>query len=227
MNISEQDYKKHSGLIQKALVELKNPSQSMTETYLKVFTFKKDDLENLLVARVAIGHPGNPDLSVVYFAGEHYRLFFAVYFKNDSICGVDIQSGHQVDLTATSKSLNSSELIHYVPNLNIVTEWSKGDQCKNRDIKYKFSRISIDPNPNNAFDFEDKLNLLLDHLEQNPDGVRQLVEKSDYAAISVCKYHYIASYNAPSLSVQAMKRLSLLNLSVDVSLYVTGEAFTE
>lgn len=70
-------------------------------------------------------------------------------------------------------------------NLMPTEFWNKGDLKKNGKSKYVFSNLKILPNPE-PDEFEDKLKKLLDFLEQDKNGIKQLaVSANGYIQVAM------------------------------------------
>ena len=92
--------------------------------------------------------------------------------------------------------------------LQPLTGWSKGDFRPNKKSKYDFSRISFEPNKNEAYGLEEKLHELLEELDKNRKEVINLSKQTN-AFISVCKNQYISANAGIHLNLKTIKRLSV------------------
>ena len=212
---------KEKQYIDKALEELKVQSFETTKQYLAVINLFKEG-KNPIPARINLKHTEN--LVAIYFEVPEERFFFVVNLTKDpniEVQGVWVQSGHRVYLTATSESLSYSQLASFL-KLQPLTGWSIGDLRPSGNTHHTFSRISFEPNPMEAYDLEEKLNELLDELEQDKEGLKKLIENSN-AYISVCRYQYVSENAGLHLDQKTIHRLSNLNLSIDVDAYIVGE----
>jgi len=125
-----------------------------------------------------------------------------------------------VYLTATSKKLTYKELSK---NLSLLplSGWSKEDIRKQDQREYKFSRVSYEPNENEAYGLEEKLIELLIELEKDTKGVRSLSKVAD-TSISICKNQYISANTAICFNKDIINRLNNLNLEIDIDTYICG-----
>ena len=163
---------------------------------------------------------------IAYLPVQDERFYFTACIdtKNNTFNGLNTESYNQVYFTATSEELSEIEL-STMTKLNPTKGWSKGDLRKNGKSKHTFSRISIEPNPE-PDEFEDKLHKLLDYLEQDKEGILQLVNKAE-AWIGVhMKIHngngMIGGIHLDDISIQ---RMAALGLSIDFDMYVGGNMF--
>ncbi|MBT1451031.1 DUF4279 domain-containing protein [Glaciecola sp. XM2] len=203
-----------------AVQELSKPTLEVTKQYLQAMEV---ELENEVprVARVDFHHTS--ESIAVYFYIKEERFFIVVNLSkgnNSEVEWVWIESGHRVYLTATSESLGYEELANYLP-YDSLTGWSKGDLHMNGRRAYKFTRVSYEPNVNEAYGLEEKLLELLMDLEKSSGAIHKLVENSK-AYISICRHQYISANAGIHLDLNILHRLSSLNLELDVDTYITG-----
>lgn len=88
-----------------------------------------------------------------------------------------------------------------------------------------FYKIVPNPEPD---DFEDKLIKLLDYLEQDKEGIKELVEKANgYIQIAMDLHNANGMIGGANLSADSIRRMSNLGLAIDFDLYVAGNSFKE
>ena len=211
--------------IDKAIEEILNPAFAVTKQYLEVnqveFESGKPKVE-----RVDLDYAEN--LATVYFPFKDERYFLQINLERTPEIKVDfvyIESGNRTYFTATSDTLTFEELskgLIFQP----LTGWSKGDLRKNGKSQHNFSRVSYEPFTSEAYEMERQLDLLLTELEKNIEGVNQLTEKAT-AYISVCKHQYVSGNAGVHFDIEIIKRLSKLNLSVDIDTYIVGNPLKE
>lgn len=209
--------------IERAIEELLHPEWTTTKQHLEVMELQ---ITNGLpeVARVNIAD----DVVNVYFKVKEERFFFVVNVtpgQNLEIDGTWVESGHRVYLTAVSEQLNFHELSKYL-KLQPLTGWSKGDLKQGRALPYKFSRVSFEPNTNEAYDLRKKLTELLTELEKDEKGILDLVANSD-AYISVCKHQYVNGNAGIHFDIDTINRLQKLKLPIDIDTYIRGKEFKD
>jgi hypothetical protein len=204
-----------------AIDELNNPTFEVTKQYLDVMEL---ELDNGIpkVARVD-NHLSNDSVAIYFFIKDE-RFFLVVNLSKTSLPEVEwvwVENGHRVYLTATSDELTHKELSGYTL-FHPLSGWSKGDIRKPSQSVYKFSRVSYEPNKNEAFDLEDKLLELLIELEIDKKEIIELSKNSN-AYISICRHQYISGNAGIHFDLEIIKRLNELNLEVDIDTYISGK----
>ncbi len=206
--------------INKAINEIINPKFALTKQYLAVnevvFEDGKPKVED-------VDLDFSEDLVAVYFQIKNQEYFLQINVTKASkskVNFVQIENGYTAYLTATSETLTFDELSKML-NINNVTGWSKGDSRKNFKSKYEFSRLVFNFSTNKGYSFEKLLNALLTELEKHSENIIQLTEKTE-TYISICKYQYISGNAGFHFDKETIKRLSKLNLSLDIDTYIVG-----
>ena len=174
------------------------------------------------IARMDMDHSSNS--VAVYFHISDEDFFIVVNISKDGKPEVEwvwIESGHRVYLTATSDTLAYEELASYLP-YDSLTGWSKGDLNRGGKRVHKFTRVSYEPNVNEAYSLEGKLLELLLDIEKIPEAVHSLVGNSN-AYISICKHQYVSANTGIHLGLDILHRLSALNLELDIDTYISGK----
>lgn len=213
--------KKENQYIEKAIEEILNPKFETTKQYLEVC---KIEMENgkPKVARINTDYFENK--AAVYIQVKNERYFIEIQLTKEpeiEVESVYTESAHKVYLTATSEKLTFEELSEYISKFEPLTGWSKGDFRKNGKSKYDFSRVNFEPIKNEAYGLDEKLELLLDKLEKDVEGVLKLSENSN-AIISVCRHQYISGNAGVGFEIETIKRLNKLNLGIDIDTYIIG-----
>ena len=203
-----------------AIQELGEPTFEVTKQYLQVMEVELEN-EAPRVARVNLDHTS--ESIAVYFYVKQEGFYIVVNLSkgnNPEVEWVWMESGHRVYLTATSETLGHDALSSYLP-YDSLTGWSKGDLQKNGKRVYKFTRVSYEPNVNEAYGLEEKLLELLIDIEKSSGAIHELVENS-IAYISICRHQYISANTGIHLDLDILRRLSKLNLELDIDTYITG-----
>lgn len=213
--------KKENQYIEKAIEEILNPKFETTKQYLEVCEI---EMENGMpkVARIDENYFENK--IVVYIEVKDERYFIEIHLTKEPEIEVEFvctESGHRVYLTATSEKLSFIGLSKFISKFEPLTGWSKGDFRKNGKLKYNFSRVSFEPIKNEAYRLNKKLEFLLDKLEKDVEGVRELTENSN-AIISVCRHQYISGNAGVGFEIETINRLNKLNLGIDIDTYIIG-----
>ncbi len=208
-----------------AIEELLNPELGTTKQYLEVCELEYEDGQPKVsrVNRNLLEHWVD-----VYFRVKVARYYIVVHLKTDpeiEVYAVWAESGHMVYLSAVSEKLTFDELASFT-RLTPSGGWSIGARKQFKNSERDFSRINYEPIKNQAYGLDEKLNLLLDELETDIEGVVELT-KNAYAYISVCKYQYISANAGISLDIQTINRLNKLNLGIDIDTYIVGNSIKE
>jgi len=209
--------------IETATEELLNPTFETTKQHIEVLEVQTEN-EKPEIARVTF----SDDLVSIYFKVKGEKFFLVINVTKDEKpepAGTWVESGHRIFLTATSEKLSFQELKELL-NLNPVTGWSNGEKRPNGKSEYTFSRISFEPNENEAYDLEEKLSELLSEIEKDINGVLRLVENSD-ACISVCRHQYVSGNAGVHFDLKTIDRLQQLRLPVDIDTFIVGKELKE
>lgn len=205
--------------------EFKEKTLGTTEQYLEIHSPIYVD-NKLKVDR--IDRETNDGLIIAYLPILDERFYFAVYINTtlNQISNVGTEAYHRVYFRATSEILTANEL-QTMTKLTPTGGWNKGDLRKNGRSAYKFSSFEILPNPE-PDEFEDKLKKLLDFLEQDNDGIKQLAEKANgYIQVAMDIHNGNGMIGGPNIDKDAIRRMNMLGLSIDFDLYVGGNSFKE
>jgi hypothetical protein len=205
--------------------EFKEKTLGTTEQYLEIHSPIYVD-KKLKVDR--IDRETNDGLIIAYLPILDERFYFSVYINTTliQITNVGTEAYHEVYFRATSEILTANEL-QTMTKLTPTGGWNKGDLRKNGRSAYKFSSFEILPNPE-PDEFEDKLKKLLDFLEQDNDGIKQLAEKANgYIQVAMDIHNGNGMIGGPNIDKDAIRRMNMLGLSIDFDLYVGGNSFKE
>lgn len=215
--------KKENHYIDKAIEEMLNPKLETTKQYLEVCEIEMEHGKPK-IARINEHYFENK--VAVYIQVRQERYFIEIHLKKEPEVEVEFvgtASGHKVYLTATSEKLTFKELSKFIHKFEPLTGWSKGDLRGNGKSKYDFSRVSFEPIKNEAYGLDEKLELLLEELEKDVEGVRSLSKNSN-AIISVCRHQYISGNAGVGFDIETINRLNKLNLGIDIDTYIIGNA---
>jgi Domain of unknown function (DUF4279) len=200
--------------------EITQKTLSATANHLALHKpiYKKDKLQ---VSRVDNENDGN--IQVVYLPVEAQEFFFAVSVDTDKskIISFDTEANHKLFFRATSifsTAKNLMELTNIVP----TNFWSKGEKNPNANFDYFYSAITVEGS-DVPDELEDKLQKLLDILEQDKAGIKKLASSSN-AYLQVISQYYISNgqLNSISLSKEILNRISDLELELNIEQYVSG-----
>jgi len=203
--------------------ELQLKTLGVTEQYLEIHNPIYLD-NKLQIDR--IDRERNDDSIIVYLPVANERFYFAVHIDNnkEEVTGLYTEPYHSVYFRATSDQLSENELKSFT-TLIPTESWNKGDLKKNKKLKYKFSGIEFLPNPE-PDEFEDKLKKLLDFLEQDRKGIKQLIEKADgYIQVAMNIHNANGMIGGPTINRTCIKQMSDLGLEINFDMYLEGNQF--
>ncbi len=205
--------------------EFKSPTLAVTKQYLEVHRPVYINGE-LSISR--IDRERKDGIVVAYLPVESESFNFAVYIDSQAgkIVGFGTEGNHRVYFSATSDVHTAADL-RAMTHLSFMEFWNKGDLNKAGSARNKYSHIKIVPNPE-PDDFEDKLIKLLDYLEQDKEGIKELVEKANgYIQVAMHLHNANGMIGGANLSADCIRRMSNLGLAIDFDLYVAGNSFKE
>jgi len=167
----------NNAIAQKAIDEVVHPNFAATAQFLAVhdLAYKGGQPEIVM-----IDDKKEDSSAKVYFAvkGEDFYWVVLVETKPEvAVAWVYTEDHCSIYLAAFSTTMNLEEL-SALTILKPLRSWNKGDVRKPYQAPRKNSAIFIEPNPGPGL-FEDKLDKLLDLLEQDKQGVAKLEENGD------------------------------------------------
>lgn len=191
--------------------EIIKPAFWTTKQYLEVHEV---EYENWLpkVARVSLDY--YEDVIAVYFKVKDEDFFIDVHItkgKNPELQGVWTESGHRVYLSITSKEISFRELEKLLP-FKATKAWIH---------RNKHNFVFFEPITNRAYWLDEKLELLLNDLESKSNELKELTKNAN-GQITVSKDQYISWNTWISFDSKTIRRLSNLNLSIDIDTYIIG-----
>ena len=213
-------------IIEKAIEEVDKRTLGITNQFLQIHDLVYHD-NKPKIARVDVE---KENIAIVYFNVANEEFFLAVIINtkpNILATWAYIEPFHSVYFRASSEILSLQELSK-LTNLQSTRGRNKGDKRRpdtESEILFKFSTIDFEPNPE-ADEFEDKLNKLLNFLEQDKEGIRNLVGKA-YSRIHV----YSSFHNGNTkigghhITKDHIKRMGNLNLAIDFDISADGNFF--
>lgn len=211
-------------IIQKAIEEIESKSFGTTEQLLDIHQVIYDgNIPQVL----RVDKEKENGIIIVYFPIKDEKFYLSVYLETKPqilVCGVGTEPYHAVYFRVTSETL-SYEQLSSLTKLKPTNGWNKGDQRKWGNYIYKVSSINFEPNPE-PDEFEDKLEKLLHFLEQDKEGVLQLVDTAEgYIQVASIFHNGNTMLGGHHIDKDLMKRLAALNLEIDFDLYAEGNLF--
>jgi hypothetical protein len=201
--------------------EFRDPTLSVTRQYLNIH---KPVYSNgkIVIARIDRDDP----IIAVYLPVEGEKFYFTVYVDPQTVelTMVETEAWHSVYFRAVSESLSIDELMA-MTKFKPTEFWNKGDRKSIGNANYQFSQFKLQPNPEPDA-FEDKLRKLLDLLEQDKNGIRQLVEKAEgYIQVGANIHNANGMIGGHHIDAESVRRLNDLGLAIDFDLRVSGKKF--
>jgi Domain of unknown function (DUF4279) len=206
--------------IKKSIDEINTQSNSLTQQYLEVHSVvRENDLPK--VARVEYNQ--DKETVIVYFPIEGEHFYLAIYFDSNEkseVRFVNIEAGNRVYFRVTSDTLSLEELCSKT-TLTPIDGFTKGQFRKDKKSNYNFSALHFDPYKNEAYAMEYKIELLLNELEKDREGVKYLTDNFN-GSITVASYRHIHNFGGIHLNKKMIQRLQELGLEIDFDIYVSG-----
>jgi hypothetical protein len=210
--------------IQKAIEELETKSFGVTKQFLKIHEVV---YEEGVPKVLRVDQESGDGTVIVYFAVKGERFYLAIYLDTQphiAVRWVDTESYYSVYCRATSETLSYGELAA-LTKLKPTDGCNKGDQRNNGRTVYTFSAVEFEPNPE-PDEWEDKLNKLLDFLEQDQEGVKALTDKTFcYIQVAITYHNGTSMLGGPHINIEALKRMAALHLAIDFDQYVSGNKY--
>jgi hypothetical protein len=218
--------------------EINNPQWGVTKQFLEVNTVKKINSE-YVYERYSIDnqtityHDIKNSRADIYdykeiafyyeIENEHYFYCIGVDINKNNVARVFTVNATYCYLYAYSDCMTLEEMAK-LTKLKYSDGGTKG-QKTNRGrgfystswIKYQFARST-------SHELEESLNMLLDEIEKDKEGVKYLVKKTD-ACIDIVKYQYVSANAGIEIDNKTIKRLEELGLKIEIDMYIEGERF--
>lgn len=203
--------------------EIEMKTLALTKQYLEIHDVIYKD------GKILIAHfdrEAAEDKIIVYLPVKDEEFYFNIYIdiEKEAVTWFDTAPYIRIYFKALSESMSYSELSS-LTKLSLTDGWNIGDLSSNGNQKYTWSEIIILPYPE-PDEFENKLDKLLTFLEQDPDGIKNLVEKADgYIQVAMNFHNGNSMLGGPHVDKKSIKRMCELNLAIDFDLYAEGNLF--
>lgn len=205
--------------------EFKDKTLGVTELYLEIhcpiYTENKLKIDRLDRDR-------KDEIIIAYLPVLDEKFYFAVYIdtKTNKVLSVGTEAYHRVYFIVTSDTLSADDL-KATTRLTPTEFWNKVDLRKSENSNHTFSKLTFFPNPE-PDEFEDKLKKLLDFLEQDKNGIKQLTEKADgFIQVTMDFHNANGMIGRHIIDEDDIRRMNELGLSISIDLYVGGNTFKE
>ncbi len=214
-------------IIKKAVEEIETKNFGVTEQFLEVHKIVYQD-NAPIISR--IDTEKNNGMAIVYFpvVDEKFHLAVGVETKPEvAVSYVQTESYNSVCFRASSDNLSLEELAKKT-KLEFSKGRSKGEPKNPKDgtgVLWPNSTIIFEPNPE-PDEFEDKLTKLLDYLDHDKKGIKELINNANgYIQIAIEFHNGNTMLGGPHISKKLLKRMATFNLEIDFDLYVSGNFF--
>ena len=215
----------NASIVAAAVAEITTPTFGVTEQFLKVHSvaLKGDCAQVAGVLRF-----DEDSLTIVYFAVEGEKFYLALSVSTaepePAVIWVWIEEWNRISFQVTSESLDSEQLLA-LTSLKPTDHWNKGDQRRFGGALRKQSSIEFEPYPGPG-EFGFRLKKLLSFLEQDPTGIRALVDQTEgYLRVISVFHNANTMLGGLHLDKECIQRMAALNLEIDFDLYAEGNFY--
>ncbi len=211
-------------IIELAIEEIALKTWGITKQFLEIHDLVRIDGVPT-VARIDRDKPGGQ--VVAYLPVLNEKFYFVISIQSNpapKIVGIGTEYYNDILFQASSESLDFDEL-SALTTLKPTGGWRKGDLKHTGNATHKYTLIRFNPYPE-PDEFEDKLKKLLDYLEQDPVGVKKLVDLAEgYIQVAMIFHNGNTMLGGLHIDKESIKRMAALNLAIDFDLYAEGKFF--
>lgn len=206
--------------------ELLNPTFEITRQYLKILEVKCED-DKPKIAKTDFDKNQNRATAYVEIKNESFYLEFVFDTTNTiRLTGVDTLPFVGISFMPTSEKLTTDELLK-ITSIKPTKTITKGDFFSNGKFEYTYNGLEFETfsEPGRL---EKKLKYLLDILETDLEGIKQLSILTSTRDIFVTIVYHIGNGNFTGLYLdnEILNRVTRLGLELTFDIYATGEKFT-
>lgn len=203
--------------------ELLNPTFEMTRQFLKVLEVKYED-NKPKIAKIDIQE--NQATAFVEVKNNSFYIEF-VFNTTDNIelTSIDTFPFVGISFMPTSEELTTEDLLK-ITTIKPTRTIKKGDFFSNEKFEYTYNGLEFE-SFSEPGQIERKLIYLLDILETDLEGIKQLAKQTNTKDIFVTIVYHIGNGNFTGLYLKSdiINRLSKLGLELTFDIYATGEKF--
>jgi hypothetical protein len=212
-------------IIQKAIEEIESKTWGVTQQFLDihqvVYLGTKPKIER-------VDRDRDDGTAIVYFPVKEERFYLAICIETSlepEIISIYVEPYTSVYFSAGSENVEL-EILSGMTTLVPTSVWKKGEpKREGKPILYKDNRIIFEPTPG-PDEFGDKMKNLLDFLETDKVGVKNLVKKAEgYIQVAMEFHNGNSMLGGPGISKDTVKRMAALNIEIDFDLYVSGKTY--
>ncbi len=212
-------------IIHKAIEEIESKTWGVTQQFLDihqvVYLGNKPKVERVDLDK-------RDGTAIVYFPVKEERFYLAIYIEinpEPEVSSIYIEPYTSVCFSAGSETVEL-ETLSGMTTLVPTSVWRKGDPIREgKPMLHKNNRIRFEPTPG-PDEFGDKMRNLLDFLETDKVGVKNLVKKAEgYIQVAMEFHNGNSMLGGPHIGKETVKRMAALNLEIDFDLYVSGKKY--
>ena len=212
-------------IIQKAIEEIESKTWGVTQQFLDihqvVYLGTKPKIER-------VDRDRDDGTAIVYFPVKEERFYLAICIETSlepEIISIYVEPYTSVCFSAGSENVDL-EILSGMTMLVPTSVWRKGEpKREGKPMLHKDNRIRFEPTPG-PDEFEDKMKNLLDFLETDKVGVKNLVKKAEgYIQVAMEFHNGNSMLGGPGISKDTVKRMAALNVEIDFDLYVSGKTY--
>lgn len=203
--------------------ELLNSTFEMTRQYLKILEVKYEDSKPKIAK---IDFQENQATAYVEVKNESFYLEFVLdTTDNVELTGIDTLPFVGISFMPTSEELTTEELLK-ITSIKPSETITKGDFFSNGKFEYTYNGLVFETfsEPGRI---ERKLKYLLDILDTDLEGIKQLSKQTSTRDIFVTIVYHIGNGNFTGLYLdnEILNRVTRLGLELTFDIYATGEKF--
>ncbi len=211
-----------SYIVQCAIDEVEKRSWAMTQQFFEVH-------ELIYINNVPkiewVEIDEDEGTAIVYFAVKENSFYLAVYLHikpEISLKWISTEEFVKVWFCAKSETFTCDELSS-MTTLRTTHKMDKGEKFGNGKFTSNLNSIDFEPNTEPG-KFEEKLMKLLDFLERDIIGVKNLVDNADGHIQSTIVFHIgNSNFTGLVMSKHIYQRLAALNLEIVFDIYAQGK----
>ncbi len=201
-----------------AIGEVLNPTFELTKQYLQSNCLC---FENNLPYIEDVEINKDKNTAAVYFPIKKEQFYFVIYVENLEVEWMGMSAGNRVYLFANSEEISTEQIVDFL-GFEPTEKWNMNDPIGcNSNFKHKNNGIMYEPIHKMTGEVETKLGNLLDNLLPYKEAIIELSHKASIE-IQVTYYGHKDQMWGINLDAKTIKKLSELELAIDVDLYAGG-----
>ena len=161
---------------------------------------------------------------IFYYKIANQNYFFAIGVDTNKkdVTRVFMRNSTYCYLSASSDDMTLEEMAK-LTNLKYSNGITKGEKIKRgRKGYYQRSYIDFKFTDETSYELEESLNMLLEELEKDKNGIKELVKRTN-ASIIICKYQYVSANASIEIDRKTIKRVIEFDLDINIDMYCVGQ----